>query len=170
MNYKKYQSLGKSPDGFFKEVWDSSKTKSDIIDSERGAEIMTPKTTREEYYLKENRRQKRQLENLERFLKDSTRIKNGMLSERERFVMHLTTTLTVAKMATNAPPDVHLMELMIEDLRRERCRSLSHEDVGDLLGGMDEEMFAGVDMINHILDRQGYNDSKPQNTGWEDMR
>ena len=46
-------------------------------------------TTREDYYLKEEiRHQKRQLEDLQKELKNSTRIKEGELTDREKMVLH----------------------------------------------------------------------------------
>ena len=55
-----------------------------------------------------------------------------MLSDREKMVLHLCCSITIAKMTGLANRD-ELIEKLIKDIRENRCRSLSEEDVASLL-------------------------------------
>jgi hypothetical protein len=41
---------------------------------------------------------------------------------------------------------------MIEDIRKNRCRSLSDGEIASLLEDINEEMFAGSNMFKHLID------------------
>ena len=117
-------------------------------------------TTREEYYLKEEiRHQKRQLEDLQKELKNSTRIKEGELTDREKMVLHFCCMVTIARITGTEHPD-ELTTKLIEDVRRERCRSIAPENVAELVEEINEEMLAGRFMFKHLTD-----ETKWQSTG-----
>ena len=63
-----------------------------------------------------------------------------MLSDREKFVLHLVATITIAKMTGIQNIDKIIVE-MIKNVRRERCRSVAPEDVDDLLEEVNEEIY-----------------------------
>ena len=109
-------------------------------------------TTREEYYLKQKiRQQQRQLEGLQKELKNSTKIKEGMLTERERLVLHFSCMATIVRTTGIEQPEEFTTKI-IEEVRRERCRSLSPENIDELLGEINEEMQAGKLMFKHLTD------------------
>ena len=128
---------------------------------------------REEYYLKEElRRQKRQLEYLERELKNPAGIKEGALTDREKMVLHFCCSMTIAKM-TGVANHKAIIEKMVEDIRNNRCRSLSTEDVIDLLDEVNEEMVSGKIMLQHLTDEMKWSmtgERPNKNTNWRDMR
>jgi hypothetical protein len=72
------------------------------------------------------------------------------------------------------------VEKMISDIRKERCRSLSEEDVISLLDEINEEMLGGKNMFKHLIDERKHITGKEirnitgerpnKNTNWSDMR
>ena len=57
-------------------------------------------------------------------------------------VLHFCCTTTIAKI-TGIPHRNVIVENMIEDIRKNRCRSLSDGEIASLLEDINEEMFAG---------------------------
>ena len=95
-----------------------------------------------------------------------------MLSDREKLILHFCCMITIAKM-TNMPNYKQLLETMIEDIRKNRCRSLAPEDMVDLLEEVNEEMVSGQIMFKHLTDdvRWSMTGERPnKNTNWRDMR
>ena len=76
-----------------------------------------------------------------------------MLSDRERMVLHFCCTTTIAKMTGISHRDV-IVEKMIEDIRKNRCRSLSDGEIASLLEDINEEMFAGSNMFRYLIDEE----------------
>ena len=74
-----------------------------------------------------------------------------MLNDREKMVLHFCCTITIAKM-TGIPHRNVIVEKMIEDIRKNRCRSLSDGEIASLLEEINEEMFAGSNMFRHLID------------------
>ena len=74
-----------------------------------------------------------------------------MLSDREKMVLHFCCTITIAKM-TGIPHRDAIVEKMIEDVRTNRCRSMSTEEVTNLLEEINQEMMGGRNMFNYLLD------------------
>ena len=71
----------------------------------------------EEYYLKQKiRQQQRQLEGLQKELKNSTKIKEGVLTERERLVLHFSCMATIAK-TTGIEHSEEFTAKIIEEVR-----------------------------------------------------
>ena len=137
---------------------------------------------REEYYLKEEirclkkeiRRQKRQLEHLEKELKYPAGFKEGILTDREKMVLHYSCTATIAKLTDLSHRDL-IVEQMIEDIRKNRCRSLGNDDIANLLKAIDGEMIMGTILMKALMKRlTGYGaDERPNKrfgTGWSDMK
>ena len=137
---------------------------------------------REEYYLKEEirclkkeiRHQKRQLEHLEKELKYPAGIKEGILTDREKMVLHFSCTSTIAQL-TDLPHRDVIVEQMIEDIRKNRCRSLSNDDIANLLKAIEGEMIMGSILMNDLMERlTGYGAGKHPNkrfgTGGSDMK
>ena len=107
---------------------------------------------REEYHLKEEiRRLKRQLEYLERELKNPAGIKEGALTDREKLILHFCCLVTLAKVKGMGDRP-GMMEKMVEDVRENRCRSLSHDDVANLLEQVNDEMIAGQIMMKDLME------------------
>ena len=82
-----------------------------------------------------------------------------MLSDREKLVLHFCCSMTIAK--------------MVEDIRQNRCRSLSEEDVVNLLDEVNEEMVGGRVLFQHLTDDLAWSmtgERPNKNTNWNDMR
>ena len=138
----------------------------------RETKTMTPS---EEYYLKQKiRHQKRQLEGLQKELKNPAGINEGELTDREKMVLHYCCSITIAKV-TGLPLGEETLEKMVEDIRKNRCRSLSTEDVATLLHGINEEMRAGMIMMKELTEdtkwsMTGERQNKRFGTDWRDMK
>ena len=66
-----------------------------------------------------------------------------------------------------------LLEKMIEDIRRNRCRSLSDRDISDLLDEINDEMIAGHNMFKYLTEENMWSmtgERPNKNTDWSDMR
>ena len=74
-----------------------------------------------------------------------------MLSDREKMVLHFCCTTTIAKLTGMQYQDV-IMENMIEDIRKNRCRSLSDGEIANLLEDINEEMKGGRQMFIYLID------------------
>ena len=95
-----------------------------------------------------------------------------MLSDREKMVLHFCCSMTIAKM-TGVANHKAIIEKMVEDIRNNRCRSLSTEDVVDLLDEVNEEMVSGKIMLQHLTDEMKWSmtgERPNKNTNWRDMR
>ena len=74
-----------------------------------------------------------------------------MLSDRERMILHFCCTTTIAKLTGISHRDV-IVEKMIEDIRKNRCRSLSDGEIASLLEDVNEEMVGGSQMFKFLID------------------
>ena len=74
-----------------------------------------------------------------------------MLNDRERMILHFVCTVTIGKL-TGIPHREVIMEKMIEDIRKNRCRSLSNGDVSNLVEDINEEMVGGSQMFKFLID------------------
>ena len=97
-----------------------------------------------------------------------------MLSDREKFVLHFVSMMTISKI-TGIGRENHdvLISGMIEDVRRHRCRSIAPEDMKDLLEEINEEMVAGRIMFHHLTDDIVWSmtgERPNKNTNWRAMR
>ena len=127
-------------------------------------------TPMEEYHLKQQiQKQKRQLEDLQKELEKDQK---GKLTDREKFILHFVSMITISKLSGIAHPN-HLIAKMIEDVRRSRCRSISPEDMKDLLEEINEEMVSGKLMFHHLMEDTVWSmtgERSNKNTNWKDMR
>ena len=102
-----------------------------------------------------------------------------MLSDREKFVLHFVSMITISKITGvgRENRDV-LINGMIEDIRQHRCRSIAPEDVEDMLEEINEEMVSGKILFQYITDEIKWSmtgerpntNTKPKIFRWEDMR
>mgnify|MGYP001161193765 FL=1 len=95
-----------------------------------------------------------------------------MLSDREKLVLHFCCSMTIAKM-TGVADYKAIIEKMVEDIRQNRCRSLSEEDVVNLLDEVNEEMVGGRVLFQHLTDDLVWSmtgERPNKNTNWKDMR
>ena len=76
-----------------------------------------------------------------------------MLNDRERMLLHFCCTTTIAKI-TGIPHRNVIVENMIEDIRKNRCRSLSDGEIVSLLEDINEEMLAGRNMFSYLIDEE----------------
>ena len=76
-----------------------------------------------------------------------------MLNDRERMVLHFCCTTTIAKL-TGIPHRDVIVENIIEDIRKNRCRSLSDGEIASLLEDINEEMISGRNMFNYLIDEK----------------
>ena len=76
-----------------------------------------------------------------------------MLTDREKMVLHFCCTITISKL-TGIPHRDVVVENIIEDIRKNRCRSLSNGEIASLLEDINEEMFAGSNMFRYLLDEK----------------
>ncbi len=95
-----------------------------------------------------------------------------MLSDREKLILHFCCMATIARLTGVNKPD-KLIEKMIEDIRRSRCRSIAPEDVEDILEEVNEEMISGKLMFQHLMEDTVWSmtgERPNKNTNWRDMR
>ena len=95
-----------------------------------------------------------------------------MLSDRERLILHFCCMITIAKMS-GVEDCNRIIEKMIGDVRRERCRSLAPEDIEDLLREINEEMMLGRSMFQHLIGDTIWSmtgERPNKNTNWSDMK
>ena len=76
-----------------------------------------------------------------------------MLNDREKMVLHFCCTITIAKV-TGIPHRDVIVEKMIEDIRKNRCRSLSDGEIASLLEDINEEMVGGRQMFRYLIDEE----------------
>ena len=96
----------------------------------------------------------------------------AMLSDKEKLILHFCCMVTTAKLSGMEHRD-RLMEKMINDVIRNRCRSLATEDVEAILGEVNEEMISGKVMFQHLMEdtKWSMTGERPnKNTNWSDMR
>ena len=74
-----------------------------------------------------------------------------MLNDRERMILHFCCTTTIAKLTGISHRDV-IVEKMIEDIRKNRCRSLSDGEIAVLLEDINDEMVGGRQMFSYLID------------------
>ena len=92
-----------------------------------------------------------------------------MLSDREKLVLHFCCTMTIAKM-TGVTGKKEIIENVIQDVRKNRCRSLSEEDVEKLLDEVNEEMVGGRNMFKFLME-ETISDTYPRNEDkWDDLK
>ena len=80
--------------------------------------------------------------------------------------------MTIAKM-TNVHNHKQVLEPMIEDVRKNRCRSIAPEDIGDIIEEVNEEMLAGGIMFKELLADAAWSmtgERPNKNTDWSDMK
>ena len=83
-----------------------------------------------------------------------------MLSDREKMVLHFCCSMTIAKL-TGLPNHKVVVEKMVQDIRKNRCRSLSEENVVELLDEVNEEMTGGRNMFKYLIDETiGHNEKQ----------
>ena len=87
-----------------------------------------------------------------------------MLSDRERLVLHFCCMVTIAKI-TGMPNYKDTLEVMVKGIKKNRCRSLSSEDVADLLEDINEEMIGGRQMFKYLIDETAGSNG----AGYEDL-
>ena len=95
-----------------------------------------------------------------------------MLTDREKLILHFVSMITVAEF-TDMPNYKQMLETMIEDIRKNRCRSLSNNDVAVLLEEVNEEMVCGRIMFQHLIGDTMWSmtgERPNKNTDWRDMR
>ena len=74
-----------------------------------------------------------------------------MLSDREKMILHFCCSMTIAKL-TGMSDHKYIIEKMVHDIRKNRCRSLSEENVIKLLDEVSEEMISGRNMFKFLID------------------
>ena len=96
----------------------------------------------------------------------------AMLSDREKLILHFVSMMTIAKM-TNVHNHKQVLKTMIEDVRKNRCRSIAPEDVVDIVEEINEELLLGKALYEQrVWDLKWRNDRRTtkKNTNWTDMR
>ena len=83
-------------------------------------------------------------------------------------VLHFCCSITIAKMTGLANRDT-LIEKLIQDIRENRCRSLSEEDVASLLDEVSEEMVGGRNMFKFLVE-ETIADAEGSPARWEDLK
>jgi len=80
--------------------------------------------------------------------------------------------MTIAKM-TGVANHKAIIEKMVEDIRKNRCRSIAPEDAKDIIAEIDEELLAGKILFEELLGdlKWSMTGERPnKNTNWRDMR
>ena len=68
-------------------------------------------------------------------------------------VLHFCCTITIAKL-TDIPHRDVVVENIVEDIRKNRCRSLTNGQIADLLEEINQEMIGGKNMFAHMIDER----------------
>ena len=76
-----------------------------------------------------------------------------MLTDREKMVLHFCCTITISKL-TGIPHRDVVVENIIEDIRKNRCRSLNDGEIASLLEDINEEMLGGRQMFSYLIDEK----------------
>ena len=95
-----------------------------------------------------------------------------MLTDREKLILHFCCSMTIAKI-TGLPNHKYLIEQMVQDIRKNRCRSLNDDDIAVLLEEVNEEMVCGRIMFQHLIGDTMWSmtgERQNKNTDWRDMR
>ena len=95
-----------------------------------------------------------------------------MLNDREKLILHFCCSMTIAKI-TGIPDHKSIVEKMVEDIRKNRCRSLSTDDVIELLDEVNEEMLAAKTMFQYVMEEKIWSmtgERPNKNTNWKNMR
>ena len=94
-----------------------------------------------------------------------------MLSDREKMILHFSCMITIARLTGVDKPD-KLIEKMIEQVRRNRCRSIAPEDMEDLLAEINEEMAGGKVMFKELMSETLWSmtGERPDKRDWSDMK
>ena len=95
-----------------------------------------------------------------------------MLSDREKLILHFVAMMTIASITEMSCSD-KLIHKMIEDVRRNRCRSIAPEDVHELLEEINEELVSGKLMLKHVMEDTIWSmtgERPNKNTNWDDMK
>ena len=95
-----------------------------------------------------------------------------MLSDKEKLILHFVSMMTTAKLSGMEHRDC-LMEKMINDVIRNRWRSLAPEDVEAILEEVNEEMLLGKSMFQHLMGETIWSmtgERPNKKTNWSDMK
>ena len=76
-----------------------------------------------------------------------------MLNDRERMILHFCCTTTIAKL-TGIPHRDVIVENMVDEIRENRCRSLTDGEIADLLEDISDEMEGGRQMFKFLIDEE----------------
>jgi len=116
---------------------------------------------------------------------------SAMLRDRENLILHFVSMITISRYdGLHSCPNcgyqrdlIHpgtgrenhdaIINGMIEDVRRSRCRSIAPEDVADIIDEVNEEFFAGEMMFKEMFEEVTWNmtgERPNKNTNWRDMR
>ena len=68
------------------------------------------------------------------------------LNDREKFIMHMTTVMTLSTMGD--PIDIRLLQ---KEMRKNRCRKLTDEEVNELWEDMKEEILNGRAVYEEMI-------------------
>ena len=68
------------------------------------------------------------------------------LNDREKFIMHMTTVMTLSTMGD--PIDIRLLQ---KEMRKNRCRKLTDEEVNELWEDMKEEVLNGKAVYEEMI-------------------
>ena len=95
-----------------------------------------------------------------------------MLTDQEKLILHFVAILIIVRM-TGVKDKEKILNIMLEDIRRERCRSIVPEDMSNILEDVDEEMQSGQIMLKELMaeihwSKTGERPNK--NTNWKDMK
>ena len=95
-----------------------------------------------------------------------------MLSDREKFILHLVSMMTITRLSDTEHSE-QLICKMMEDVRRNRCRSIAPEDVMDIVEEINEELLLGKALFEQMVADLKWSMTGEQpnkNTNWRDMR
>jgi len=98
-----------------------------------------------------------------------------MLSDRERFILHFCCSVVIMDVARPSSKEHRnlLMGKIIDDVIRNRCRTLAPEDVEAIIEEVNEEMVSGAIMIQNMTDEMQWSmtgERTNNNTNWTDMK
>ena len=77
------------------------------------------------------------------------------LNDREKFIMHMVTVMTLSSIGD--PIDIRLVQT---EIRKNRCRKLTDEDVSQIWEDMKEEVLNGRAVYEEMITKLGL-DNKP---------
>ena len=94
-----------------------------------------------------------------------------MLTDREKLILHFCCMMTIAKIS-GIPHKEKVIGRMIDQVRKNRCRSIAPEALDDILEEVSTEMLTSKTMFKELMDDTLWSMTgrRPNQRDWSDMK